>query len=299
MSSLSFYILKFIPDPVRQEPRNLGILIWTPNLVYARLAGTTTDQPWSVDGRRIGGGKLESLNTYKQWIMALQDLINSKRIQNLRSQETVENTSPGFIDALKTWCNGSILLTNGGEIFLESPEESIQPILDSLYETYVAPSSVAPGFLKSGILRRVESLDVKVALQNLINSTPLKEDPYLIKKKTIRCEVRGIQEDLEFSYAYENGALHRLIQTIELPKRREQIRQNVQSSAWMFDRVLNQNIVKDGQIIAAMCFPEERLKESEVGKGVSLIASMATIWNLADAGRVSQELRYLPTLSIH
>lgn len=300
MPSLSFYIIKFVPDPVRREPRNLGILTWSPRGVGLRFAGASAESRRRIDGRRIAGGGLVSLHTYKQWVTALSDLANSDSIRDLNSGSVVEKSSEGFVNAMRSWCNDAIIIADGGEVFLESIDEPLEPILDSLFSTYIQAITPRGELVREAIMRRSDATEVQAALRDLIESTSLKEDPYLVQKKTLKCKVRGgIEEEVEFSYAYENGALHRLIQTVELPHRKDAIRKNIQSTAWMFDQVLNNGIVKENQVIAAVCIPESRMEEPEVEHGVALIGSMATIWNLADVESVSKELHRLPSLSLH
>lgn len=52
MSSNRYFVAKYIPDLLRNEPRNFGVILWTPDGVAARFLAEERERPGEIDGRR-------------------------------------------------------------------------------------------------------------------------------------------------------------------------------------------------------------------------------------------------------
>lgn len=53
MNTPRYLIAKYIPDLRRMEPRNIGVIVWSPQGVAARFAAEKADTDGDVDGRSL------------------------------------------------------------------------------------------------------------------------------------------------------------------------------------------------------------------------------------------------------
>lgn len=61
-TSVRYLVAKYIPELLRNEPRNVGVIVWTPEKVDARFWGENGED--NVDGRKIPEW-VRSQTTYK------------------------------------------------------------------------------------------------------------------------------------------------------------------------------------------------------------------------------------------
>lgn len=54
MSTPKYIIAQYTPDRMRKEPRNVGIVLWTPAGVSARFFAEKESSPGEINGRRLG-----------------------------------------------------------------------------------------------------------------------------------------------------------------------------------------------------------------------------------------------------
>ena len=66
MNTPRYLLAKYIPDPLRMEPRNIGVVLWAEGNVAARFVGES-DSPDSGSRlpRRLG---LPDRQVYKKWV---------------------------------------------------------------------------------------------------------------------------------------------------------------------------------------------------------------------------------------
>jgi hypothetical protein len=82
--SVRYWIAKYVEDPFRNEPRNVGIVVSTPDGMAARFAGERDDG--TVDGRRLQSFKFAEV--YKQWIQYWREQIRAENIEAITSATT-------------------------------------------------------------------------------------------------------------------------------------------------------------------------------------------------------------------
>jgi hypothetical protein len=80
----SYWIAKYVEDPFRNEPRNVGILVSAPDGVAARFAGERDDG--SIDGRRLQSFKFADV--YKQWIQYWREQIEAENFEDIMRATT-------------------------------------------------------------------------------------------------------------------------------------------------------------------------------------------------------------------
>ena len=111
-----YFLAKYVPDLTRMEPRNVGVIVWTPEGVDARFLAETPDRPGEVDGRSIPSF-VTNAQAYKQWVAYWRKELDRWEIEPTRGGPAVPRSSPDFLDALARKGRGNFLLTSAGYLY--------------------------------------------------------------------------------------------------------------------------------------------------------------------------------------
>src|ERR1700690_3094866 len=106
MNATKYLLVKYIPDVHRFEPRNIGVILWSPLGVEARFVAEHTSRPGEVDGRSIPSF-VTSASAYKQWVRYWRDAISAEAIQPPGGGELVLASSLAFVEALQQTSRGN------------------------------------------------------------------------------------------------------------------------------------------------------------------------------------------------
>lgn len=297
MTRATYYIAKFVPDVLLGEPRNVGVILWTPESVEARFLGETTDAEPRVDGRSLRG--FESSASFKQWVSYLRGQIQKGLVTDPHSGEKISRQSSAFMAAIASSLNETLSLTVGGYFVDELAQSDLRPAVDRLFSKFVHRSETARvGRLAVPHPRRQPMAGA--AFRDIIGRTGINNSPYFHEKKRLPCTLKGqVEEELEFSYAFENGALHRLFQVVELPTAPEAIGKNVHDAAWKFERAIESGHINSQGVVAILLADQARLDDQKVSRGIDILSSIGQVLNLADTNRAVQQIAALPSLSTH
>lgn len=121
-----FLIAKYIPDVFRNEPRNIGVVLWTPDGVVARFLGEKPDAPGEVDDAGIPEF-VNSKHAYKQWVRYWRREL---------AGATAESTD--CLDSICRTGGGNYLLADGGVVSDFKPSR-MPDLLDRLFNQMVGP----------------------------------------------------------------------------------------------------------------------------------------------------------------
>lgn len=285
MSGARYFVAKYIPDLLRNEPRNFGVILWTPEGVVARFLAEKRDRPGEVDGRSIPSFVSNDQN-YRYWIRYLRTAINKPAIEPVRGGASVPRSAPEFLDVLAQSGRGSYQLVDGGE-FVDLNEEEplgLTAALEQLYAALVDPT----GALED---RTDPSLDL--LMDRYLSEVGLSSNPHFFNNFSLECRWgQDVSERFEFSHAYSNGTL-RLYQRVSFPRRRAALRKTVHDSAWMFDKVAQAEIINHEQGAVVIYAPEEQAEEPEVRSALAVLKSVTRVFNLAQPAPLLSELEAL------
>ncbi len=272
MNTVKYLVAKYIPDLQRMEPRNIGVLVWSPDGIEARFAAEKDNRPGDVDGRSIPP-YVNSPSAYRQWIKFWRSELQGHEIFVGASSATVSQDSPEYIEAFKLNCRGNFVLVDGGILLDELGEDELPHFADYLFTALVDHSGVE------------EARDVTLdeVCKELIGRANLTADPYFRQRYRLDCPIAdNATEEFEFSYAYENGSLQRLYQQVPLAKRKKQLRKNFHDSAWMFEKVIKARLIEPEQGAALVYVNEEEQEEQEIDRLLRALGSVTPVLNLYD-----------------
>jgi hypothetical protein len=218
--------------------------------------------------------------------------LEKSAIRPLEGGETVSRSSADFLGVLASMSKGNFLLVESGMLLDAVEVGELPDLADYLFRSLVEEVSVA---------EEPRDPSMEEVCQKLIEETHLDATPYFHRNYPLSCRVPGdAEETFEFSYAYGNGAPVRLYQHLPLPKRRDRksLTRNVHHVAWMFEKVIDQEIIAPEQGGVLIYPTTEQLQDGEVDRLLRMLSSMTRILNLQDYNDVRKEFESLATLSV-
>jgi hypothetical protein len=289
MKTPRYLIAKYIPDLGRMEPRNVGVILWSPDGVEARFLAEKADRPGEVDGRSVPSF-VTSTHAYKQWVSFWRGELDRSEIMPLRGRDRVSRSSPQFLDALQGTSRGNFVLVEGGFLLDPVPGEELDRLADRLFASLVDTAGPEEP--------RDPSLDE--LCERLIEEVRLSEDAHFRTRHEVACPVApGTEERYEFSYAYQNGSLQRLYQRVPLSRKKTPLRKSVHDAAWMFEKVIRAGIIQPEQGAVLVNATPELKAEAEIERSLKVIESVTRVLNLHDYERAKAEFQALHELASH
>lgn len=292
MSTARYLIAKYVPDLWRMEPRNIGVIVWSPDGVAARFVGERSDRPGKVDGRRIPKD-VNSPNAYIQWVQHWRSVMQQEELRPITGGSPVSHSSPGFVEVLKETGRGNYLLAEGGALLDQISSEGLPDLANYVYNILVEPS----GTTEEGYESPLEGY-----CEDLIREARLDTDPNFRRQLLLPCQVPGspVEDPLVFSYGYQNGSLQRVYQRVELPRQEEAISRNVHNAAWMFSTAVRAQQIRPELSAALIYLPDSRRTDAAMTKWFSVLrAIVPKVIDVADTTAALQEFQELARLGPH
>lgn len=183
----TYWVAKYIEDPFRNEPRNVGIIVSAEDGLSARFAGERDDG--TVDGRWLRGFKYADV--YKQWIDYWREQVASENIDEILSATT-----------------SNYFVVPGGEVS-DTGSDSAAAVCKFLFGLIVSDSPVMQAFdlATEADTERDLSLDLDMAFRDLdiLSDYSTLAVRHPIKRKQ---PIRGVHATHEPSFSQLNGKLY-------------------------------------------------------------------------------------------
>jgi hypothetical protein len=288
MNTTKYLLAKYIPDLHRFEPRNVGVIVWSPLGIEARFVAEYPNRPGEVDGRSIPNF-VTSPSAYKQWIRYWRDAISGTTIRPLGGGDVVASSSPGFIEALQQTARGNFVVVDAGSVLDEVGEEELPIVADQLFAQLVEAN--APE----------ESRDVGFdeLCDSLLTRANLKQHKNFHDRYPVKCVIRGIEEEFFLSHAVANGTLERAYQRFPIPKRKSLIQKNRDATAWMFESILTNHLLTADKNVLLVDATPEQASQVEVEKTLRLLGSMSRVVNIHNEGEALAEFGAAAQIPAH
>lgn len=286
MNRPRYLIAKYIPDLRRVEPRNIGVVLWSPHGIAARFLAEKPGQPGHVDGRSIPSF-VTSTSAYKQWVEFWRTELDKTEIESVTNPEhRAGRDSETFLEVLAESSKGNFVLAQGGFLLdaVEDSEEAADYLFSLLIET--------------GSQDEPRDPNLDELCDQLIEQTHLGQDPNFHSSFPVTC-TRGedVEETYEFSHAYRNGAIKRLFQRVPLSRRKANQRKNVHDAAWMFEGVTRSRIVTKNNAVSLVYIPTDL--ESDTARWLKVLGTVSRVVNVGDEAVAKREFEELPALASH
>lgn len=291
MNAPRFLLMKYVPDLHRFEPRNIGVIVWAPCGVEARFIAEV-NRAGDVDGRCVPAFVV-NLGAYKQWIRFWRTQLQAPDIEGIDGS-AIRRDSPDFVDALIKTGTGDFLVSDAGILLDKVSSENLVAVVDDLYDRLVSPPASQARLANVGDEARDPALDE--ICDELIAQSFLAADPNFKTGYVVSCAVDSggkIFESFELSHAYKNGSLKRLYQRVPLSKQKKTLRKTIHDSAWMFEKIAQNNILASDQCASLVYANDEHQQDPGVSQSLRILSSVSRVVNVADRSTALEEFRRL------
>lgn len=280
MNSMRYLVAKYISDLRRMEPRNMGVVVWSPGGSACRFLGEKPEAPWNIDGRSIPSF-VTSSSAYRQWIKFWRSSVDSDAIEPVTGGTPVAITDPRALEILKGTSSGNFILVDGGVILEPLSPEELGSVVNNLYAMLVEGPSDEPA--------RDPTLEEVCAA--LVEEAKLASSPYYKPNYAVECPLPGTVERFNFSFAVANGTPKRLYQAVALSKKKAIQRKNVHDAAWMLEKVTAAKIVEKADATALVFAPDEIGEDPDVKNSIQILGSVGRVIDLSHRDEALEEFR--------
>lgn len=292
VSGPRYLIAKYIPDLIRMEPRNIGVVVWSLDGIEARFLGEKPNHPGNVDGRSLPAF-ISNLGAYKQWLRFWRTELAKEAVDTISGDDAISRTSPAFLEALMSWNKGNFVLNEGGYGLDYVEADDLGEFTDYLYRMLVDTSDGD----------EVQDPTLDELCDEIIKEAHLQKNPNFQSAFKVECPIADRAQarvvTYEFSHAYKNGSLQRLYQRVPLSRRKTVLRKTVHDSAWMFEKVIQRNIISASQGGVLVHLNEEDQQDKDVLDALKELESVTRVLNIADHAKTLHEFKELAAWPVH
>ncbi len=220
MGRPTYLIAKYVPDLFRNEPINVGVILWIGGRVGARFL---SERNGKID-LRAAPSQIVSKPTYKQWVSTWRKLIESDSAKVIGTPQVISKADPGFLDAIKTTGQGNYVLEKGGQLLEDVKGSEFTDVLDYLFERLIEDRT-----------EEIQNQTAKEIRDDVLREGKLNGDPRVISDKMVPCTIGNKTVHHEFHIFVGNGIPAALGQVIPLTDRARSVKKTAESFAYRFE----------------------------------------------------------------
>ncbi len=250
----TYLVVKYVDDPIRREPRNVGIMLFDSRegRWHHRFTVEAEDRP--IDGRSLR--RFASSETYKEWYHFWTRAME-RGVAHPVTGEQVDPGDAAFVEALSVYGGANYAVEMGEPTVIPDEGARGSDLVNFLFRRLV----------DSGAETDAAEETWSARMASIISTYRLNENPHWSARYPLTVAVGHVHEELVFPYAYENGLLR-------LYKR-------VSVTAASMDTEIGQRAVHD----VLWCFMKAaQTRRSDLSR-VALVAPTPGV-NEAEIGRV-------------
>lgn len=261
---VQYLIAQYQVDPLRKEPRNVGIIARMGDRTAARFMGEKEDG--RIDGRELRW--LSFPDVYRQWVFYWREAGNSV--------DTLEK----LLDSNK----GNYGLVRGGQVF-DTGSDPLEQVVDHLYARFVgggfAEAMREEGGLLMADLKLTQALSVELTNLNLLvtGNKPMQG----IAHPVVQSRKFTLKDQLTYKpeFSQENGAVY-LIQTFDFVHGRpKSIYEHAGFSAYMF-KDMKDHLGKKVEAISVVKAEAEAVPHEDIANSRTMLEKESTVVDWSD-----------------
>jgi hypothetical protein len=213
--NVPYFLARYVDDPLRMEPKNIGVVAVINDRVHARFLGEIESEG-GIDLRRLRG-HVRHTGAYRQWIEYWRYIIASRPTANDALLE------------LRATSKANYLVSEGATLTLPDEHETDSgEIVEYLFNLLVSSFPEAKN----------EELSLAQRCDEIIGEYRLRQNPHFSISPTVPCRLPDFQtENVQPSYAYVNGAEIYFQKVPLVGNRPEYSSKEVHNAAWIFERL--------------------------------------------------------------
>jgi hypothetical protein len=272
MKTPTIFVAKYAPSIERMEPRNVGVVVWTPESVVARFLG---EQP---DGRVVSPGIVpkESRHAYREWISYWRLSLAKPSIQGPGGRP-VPRSSPEFMQALRSKSKASFMLCEAGYIKDKVAAAELPVIVDEYFDILVKESTPEQlrehkRALRKGVAEALSMANVD-QFGDWQNRVP------------VECKIGPITRPLIFDHAVLSNKRPRAVfQRVLVPQQA-----SICQASFMFEKIH----VRRGKEPAKFAFVLGADNPEAADDNLRVLSQFANVIDVADPGQAARQIENL------
>jgi hypothetical protein len=285
MNTPRYLLAKYIPDPLRMEPRNVGVVLWAEGKITARFVGESDapDVRASLP-QRLG---IPDNQVYKKWIRYWREQMELPSLTRGADGRIVDRSAPEFLDALTAKSDFSFMLVPGGTLRTEVRSSELHAAIADLFERLVledADSAETKVEGESALLRREWN---RIVTEAQLRSQPdFRED----------FEFLGLAKRKQRTFKFDAGihphfavdarlAPRAVFQRVVLTKQ-----SSVCTAAFMFGCMVEENKMPKERCAALVYATDDQLRRPEYRESFELMGECGRVVNLADRRKAVEQV---------
>jgi hypothetical protein len=256
-----YLVAKHVPDIRRFEPRNIGVILWTPDGFSARFLGE--DTRGHFDGRKRPSFVRDS-QMYGEWIRFWRYYVSHPSELSAYTGNQVDPGNPSIVEVLKEAAQPSFPLVEGGRLLDAVSFEQRPAVLKQIYQLVVDETELVD-----------EKITIEQAVQAARNEYQLERSPHW--RDDYELKLSSAKAPIIFDHAFIGKKVERLWQRWPVMPNRKLMEQVACSVAFKFEQASKLKITKSnlGALVAFSKSEEKRWKKLE-----ELVGGYAPIYNL-------------------
>jgi hypothetical protein len=196
-TSPRFLIAKYIPEPRRMEPRNIGVVVWVDGHTAARFIGDNTETQTTEHYPRFVRSR--NYPVYKDWVSYWRQLLTQESLPAGRGRASVPRTSPEFLDALRLKSKENFVLVQGGIIPASVKPRELPKVAEDLFVELIDDG-------KSEDYELTEARLLAASTKAFLRHSGLKRHPSFNTHYPVQYSFYGVPRHVEFSFGLGGSA---------------------------------------------------------------------------------------------
>lgn len=268
---IRYLIAKYVDDQSRNEPRNIGVVVYDGTNAVVRFDGEGND---GLPDLRKVRHRITGSRTYREWVKYWRAALESPGKLDKALQDSPSG-DPRVIESMIESSSRDFFLEEGGAVILDSEHKNLDEMSDDLFARLVhLPDSPAPASLRD----KSESALTRAG-------APV-DDAERFKKRlpVVVTGPDGVNIPDEISYAVKNGSWHYLQEMPFEPGRLSVSRKEAFNCAFFFEH--SHELKSSGAIL---------YDQSDLGGGddQNLLAMLGKLGTLIDVSETEQAAEQL------
>lgn len=212
----TYLVAKYIPDPLRMEPRNVGVVLLAGGSVSPRFS-----RPEEIDF-------IDDLERYSDWVNYWQELCERLSVRPVED----------VIAELTNEKQAAFRFYKAGYIDAPVKAKEVHEALDYLFETLVSSEPVTGA-------SQVDGSTFAQKCEAVLKDAGLINDPSFLSDRMITLSAAGIEQDFKFDYVLDSGEVEALMQRVRL-----QNQPSTTNAAFLFEHATGTKQVSRAERIA-------------------------------------------------
>ncbi len=274
-----YLIAQFVGDAMRMEPKNIGVIAWTPNAVASRFFA---ERNGLIIQSQVPDFIREP-SIYVQWVEHWRSLASQEKIEPLGGGEAIGRGDERFLAALASYSKKSYFLRDGGVIL--DVVEDVDDLAEYLFDTLVE-------------YRGTRRKGVRNFCSEAVKSTRLPSLRAFKKDYPITANVLGKQDRFTLDYSVVNGLPKFAIQSVSMPEISKGSEHQVNSAKWIFEHLQSVYNLAKADLTTVVLFPESAEVRREAEESLGLLHEMSTVVDVKNGAELLSKFKRAEELAV-